>query len=80
MLLLVKLQALACSVTKNNTFHGCLSWFLNCTNGTKSRRASHMQKQGPNIIFSFRLDKYCLLREIPHTAENEENQIKRRNT
>ena len=24
--------------------HGCFSGFLNCTNGTKSRKASHMNK------------------------------------
>ena len=35
-LLLVKLQA------KITLLHGCFSRFLNCTNGTKSRDASHM--------------------------------------
>ena len=45
-LLLVKLQAF--SVPKSNippkvTFlHGCFSRFLNCTNGTKSHKTSHI--------------------------------------
>ena len=27
---------------KETLFHGCFSRFLNCTNGTKSRKASHI--------------------------------------
>ena len=42
-LLLEKLQAEAYNYTKSNTiFHGCFSRFLNCTNSTKSRKASYM--------------------------------------
>ena len=38
-LLLVKLQAFA--ISKSNTPLWMFSRFLNCTNGTKSRKASH---------------------------------------
>ena len=38
-LILVKLQALS---LKRTLLHGCFSRFLNSTNGTKSRKASHM--------------------------------------
>ena len=37
--LLVKLQA----VIKVTLLHGCFSHFLNCANGTKSRKASHIK-------------------------------------
>ena len=40
-LLFVKLQATA-TVLKATLLHGCFSGFLNCTNGTKSRNASHL--------------------------------------
>ena len=40
MLLLVRLQALL----KATLLHGCFSHFLNCTNGTKSRKAPHFYK------------------------------------
>ena len=43
-LLSVKLQAL-----KATLLHPCFLCFLNCTNGTKSRKASHMKKK---IFFS----------------------------
>ena len=33
---------IACNFPKINIFHGCLSRFLNCTNGTKSRNAPHI--------------------------------------
>ena len=39
-LLLVKLQA--ATLLKTTHLHGCFSRFLNCTNGTKSRKASHI--------------------------------------
>ena len=43
MLLLVKLQALKpATLQKVTLFHGYFSRFLNCTNGTKSRNASHI--------------------------------------
>ena len=31
-------------VAKVTLLHGCFSHFLNCTNGTKSRKASHMER------------------------------------
>ena len=37
-ILLVKLQALL----KASLLHGCFSRFLNCTDGTKSRKVSHI--------------------------------------
>ena len=43
-LLLVKVQAKACIFTKNNTSLRCFLSFLNCTNDTKSRNASHIKK------------------------------------
>ena len=49
-LLLVKLQAEACTFTKSNTPPWVFSRFLNCTNGTKSRKASY-------IFMTF---QYCL--------------------
>ena len=41
-LLLVKLQASACSFTKSNISPWVFSHFLNCTNDTKSRKASQI--------------------------------------
>ena len=41
-LLLVKLQVEACNFTKITTPPWMFSRFLNCTNGTKSRKASHI--------------------------------------
>ena len=41
-LTLVKLQASACNLLKLTLLHGCFSRFLNCTNITKSRNASHI--------------------------------------
>ena len=38
---LFKLQASAL-LKKKTLLHGCFSRFLNCTNGTKSRKASHI--------------------------------------
>ena len=42
-LLLVILQVEASNFTKSNTLHGCFSRFLNCTNDTKSRKASQVK-------------------------------------
>ena len=42
-LLLVKLQAKACNLTKSNTPPWVFSRFLNITNGTKSRNAPHIE-------------------------------------
>ena len=52
------------TVLKVTLLHGCFSRFLNCTNGTKSRRASHinisavslMRPSSPFLEFSI-----CLL-------------------
>ena len=42
-LLLVKLQAKSfTTLLKVTLLHGCFSRFLNCTNGTKSRKTSHI--------------------------------------
>ena len=50
-LCLVKLQAPALKV---KLLHGCFLCFLNCTNGTKSRKASHMIiKLNKNFLFRF---------------------------
>ena len=37
-----KVAGLACNFTKSNTPPWVFSRFLNCTNGTKSRNASHV--------------------------------------
>ena len=49
MLLSVMLQAEACDFTIITLLHGCFSCFLNCTNGTKSRKASHIKNITQNI-------------------------------
>ena len=41
-LLSVKTQDKACNVTKSNTLSWVFSTFLNCTNGTNLRKASHI--------------------------------------
>ena len=41
-LLLVKLHVEACNFSKIILHHGCSARFLNCTNDTKSSKASHM--------------------------------------
>ena len=33
----------ACNFNKVTLFHGCFSRFLNCKNGTKSLKASHIK-------------------------------------
>ena len=49
-----------CNSTKSNILHGCFSRFLNCTNGTKSRKASYIYiKNKPG-------------REIPLQSENKD--------
>ena len=42
-LLLIKLQASTCNFIKVTLLHGCFSRILNCANGTKSRKASHIR-------------------------------------
>ena len=41
-LFLVKLQAKTCNFSTLTLLHGCFSSVLNCTNGTKSRKVSHI--------------------------------------
>ena len=43
-LLLVKLQTESATLLKITILRRCLSRFLNCTNDTKSRKASSVQK------------------------------------
>ena len=40
--LLVKLQTSTSNFTKVKLRYGSFSYFFNCTNGTKSRKASHL--------------------------------------
>ena len=45
---------LACNFTKVRLFHGCFSRFLNCTNGNKPSKASHMSINRENdIVLNF---------------------------
>ena len=41
----VQIQEIPATLLKITLFHGCFSRFLNCTNGTKSRKAPHIQLQ-----------------------------------
>ena len=50
-LLLVKLQAEACILTKSNSPPWVFSCFLNCRNGAKSRHASHVVYLFLELIF-----------------------------
>ena len=36
------MEGATATLLKVSLFHGCFSSFLNCTNGTKSRKASHI--------------------------------------
>ena len=45
-LILVKLHAKPSTLLKLTLLHGCLSRFLDCTNGTKSRKAPYMAAEG----------------------------------
>ena len=48
----VCLFASVCNFTKSNIPPWVFSCFLNCTNGTKTRNASHIQKNLKNMIMS----------------------------
>ena len=48
-LILEKLQAETCNFTEINTPPWVFFTLLNCTNGTKSRNASHIHKIFPSI-------------------------------
>ena len=53
--LVVKLQVKLATLLKVTFLHGCFSRFLNCANGTKSRKGSHMiasRKQTPKFLYS----------------------------
>ena len=39
------------TLLKVTLLHGCFSCFLNCTNGTKSRKESHMNIRKPFSVF-----------------------------
>ena len=56
-LLLVKLQAEGCNFTKSNTHPWVFSRFLNCTNGTKLRKTSHIKNDLLLLLGSFILSK-----------------------
>ena len=49
-ILLLKLQASTCSFTKRISSNGITPRFLKCTNGTKSRKASHIDN---SVILAF---------------------------
>ena len=57
---LVKLQASVCNFTKHNTSPWVFSRFLNCANGTKLPKASHIEFEAtlPDRYFSRLL--YCI--------------------
>ena len=52
-LLLVKLQAKSCDFSKSSTPPWVLPRFLNCTNGTKSRKAFHISYNEASIMSKF---------------------------
>ena len=54
-LLLVKLQAKFLTLLKLKLLHGCFSRFLNWANGTKSRKASHLNllRVNPEVYLGF---------------------------
>ena len=59
-LLLVKQQAKSCNFTKSINIRGCFLRFLNCKNGTKSRKASHIIKDYfPRFCKATGNDKDC---------------------
>ena len=59
-LILVKLQASDVTLLKLTLLHGCFSRFLNCTNGTKSRNASHIRSQKDFSLRSVNTSSYGL--------------------
>ena len=71
-LLLVKLQVSACNLLKVILFHGCFSYFLNCTNGIKLRKASHFYKSlmGLTLIINPILANVLILYPLK-TPENQ---------
>ena len=48
------------SVLKATLLHACFSRFLNCTDGTKSRNASHMFKIKKPISITLLTSFWCL--------------------
>ena len=61
MLLLVKSEAEACNFTKSNTLPWVFSRFLNFTNVTKLRKASHEVKW--SYIYSYSICQICPTKE-----------------
>ena len=64
--------ASACNFNKSNTLPWVFSRFLHCTNGTKSRKASHMIQKFPRSFKHFKRDKQFenFLLEITKTKLN----------
>ena len=56
---LVECDASACNLVKVKVslLHGCFPCLLNCTNGTKSRKASQIVKQNQRSIFKKKVRK-----------------------
>ena len=61
LLLLVKLQA--ATLIKVTLPHGCFSRFLNCTNSTKSRKASHRKHNFELIVRQETCDSCLALKQ-----------------
>ena len=58
-LLLVKLYVFACNFSKSNTPPWVFSRFLDCTNGTKSRKASQISILDHWLLFEHFLKRCC---------------------
>ena len=53
--------------------HGCFTCFLNCTNGTKSRKASYIKNLASNAILSVFKNKTITSKIIKSLREVKEN-------
>ena len=79
-LLLVKL---GCNLVKVALLHGCFSSFLNCTNGTKSCKAPHLEYCPVIFLVDFDCDfiyrvnfrKYCAQLDDITRKENRQNRF-----
>ena len=49
-----KVLGFACNFTKVTLLHGCLPRFLNCTNSTKWRNATHVMKTFRSVLYMTR--------------------------
>ena len=68
-LLFVKLQAENCK-KKKTLLRGCFSRFLNCTNGTESRKASHLMSRVVITIFLLRSPSSGFLFRYPFSPRS----------